>query len=40
MGRRNHYEVHAEMPLRHPLESHLEVRELLRALTVELGAAR
>jgi DNA-binding IclR family transcriptional regulator len=40
VGRRNHYEVHAHVPLRHPLESHLEVRELLRALTVELGADR
>lgn len=28
-GRRNHYEVHADLPLRHPIESHREVRALL-----------
>ena len=28
-GRRNHYEVHAEQPLRHPVESHRDVRALL-----------
>ena len=36
IGRRNRYEIHAEGPLRHPLEQHLEVRALLRALN---GAA-
>lgn len=33
VGRRNHYEVHPELPLRHPLEDHLQVGELLRVLT-------
>lgn len=28
-GRRNRYEVHAELPLRHPVEAHREVRVLL-----------
>jgi DNA-binding IclR family transcriptional regulator len=29
-GRRNHYEVHAELPLRHPMLQGREVGELLR----------
>ena len=33
VGRRNRYEVHAELPLRHPLEDHLEIGALLRVLT-------
>lgn len=28
-GRRNHYEINAEQPLRHPLESHRSVGALL-----------
>jgi predicted transcriptional regulator len=28
-GRRNHYEVHGDLPLRHPLERHHEIGELL-----------
>jgi predicted transcriptional regulator len=28
-GRRNHYEVHAERPLRHPIEAHCDIRALL-----------
>lgn len=28
-GRRNRYEVHADLPLRHPVEAHREVRVLL-----------
>lgn len=32
VGRRNHYEVHADLPLRHPLEDHLAVGALLRVL--------
>lgn len=32
VGRRNHYRVHAEMPLRHPLEDHLEIGAMLRVL--------
>ena len=33
VGRRNRYEVHTELPLRHPLEDHLEIGALLRVLT-------
>ena len=33
VGRRNHYELHPDLPLRHPLESHLAVGELLGVLT-------
>ncbi len=32
VGRRNRYEVHTELPLRHPLEDHLEIGALLRVL--------
>ena len=35
-GRRNRYEVHPELPLRHPVESHREVGDLL-ALILEPG---
>ena len=28
-GRRNHYRVHSELPLRHPIEAHTEVGALL-----------
>lgn len=30
VGRRNHYEVHPELPLRHPIERDHQVAELLR----------
>ncbi len=33
VGRRNRYEVHPNLPLRHPLEDHLEIGALLRVLT-------
>ena len=33
VGRRNRYEVHPTLPLRHPLEDHLEIGALLRVLT-------
>jgi DNA-binding Lrp family transcriptional regulator len=33
VGRRNRYEVHPGLPLRHPLEDHLEIGALLRVLT-------
>ncbi len=33
IGRRNHYQVHAGLPLRHPLEDHLEIGALLGILT-------
>ncbi len=29
-GRRNRYLIHADQPLRHPVESHCRVRELLK----------
>ncbi|UCG40271.1 MAG: winged helix-turn-helix domain-containing protein [Acidimicrobiia bacterium] len=32
VGRRNHYEVHTDMHLRHPLEDHLAIGALLRVL--------
>ncbi len=32
VGRRNHYEVTQHSPLRHPLESHVDVNELLELL--------
>ena len=31
-GRRNHYEIHADVPLRHPLEAHHTVGELVSLL--------
>ena len=39
IGRRNRYEVHPELPLRHPLEDHLEIGAILRVLT-ETGNPR
>lgn len=33
VGRRNHYQVNATLPLRHPLEDHLEIGALLRVLS-------
>jgi DNA-binding Lrp family transcriptional regulator len=33
IGRRNHYEVNGDLPLRHPLEARLEVGVLLRVLS-------
>ena len=35
-GRRNHYTVHPDRPMRHPLEEHLEVDALMRAITPQL----
>lgn len=32
VGRRNHYEIHAEAPLRHPVEKEHSIGELLVAL--------
>lgn len=29
-GRRNHYRIHPQQPLRHPVEAHRTVRDLLR----------
>lgn len=36
-GRRNHYEVHDELPLRHPLHRHHTVGELIRFLQGPAG---
>ncbi len=38
-GRRNFYEVHDNLPLRHPLESHATVGALLRAVLQQGGRA-
>ena len=35
VGRRNHYTVHGELPLRHPLHNGRQVGELLRAIEPE-----
>ena len=32
IGRRNHYQVNADLPLRHPLEDHLSIGDLLRVI--------
>jgi len=32
VGRRNHYEVHGDVPLRHPLQRDLDVGTVLRVL--------
>jgi DNA-binding IclR family transcriptional regulator len=39
VGRRNSYEVHPDAPLRHPLERHHEVGELLEPLLAKRQAA-
>jgi DNA-binding IclR family transcriptional regulator len=31
-GRRNHYQIHRAIPLRHPVESHRNVGHLLRSI--------
>ena len=33
IGRRNHYKVNPNLPLRHPLEDHLQIGALLGVLT-------
>ncbi|MBA2349285.1 MAG: winged helix-turn-helix transcriptional regulator [Solirubrobacterales bacterium] len=38
-GRRNHYRLNAEMPLRHPQEEGHQVGEILAVLEPEHGAA-
>jgi hypothetical protein len=37
VGRRNRYEVHPELPLRHPIERDHEVGALLEALELHTG---
>lgn len=34
-GRRNHYEIHTQLPLRHPIEEHRNVDDLLQVLLSE-----
>lgn len=36
-GRRNHYEVRAGLPMRHPVESGVDVGQLLDALCKDVG---
>ena len=38
-GRRNRYEVHADRPLRHPVEAHRDVRVLLDLILGSGGGA-
>lgn len=40
VGRRNHYELRADVPLRHPLESQHTVGELLDLLAGPVGRRR
>jgi len=37
-GRRNHYQLFPELPLRHPLERHRQIGELLQALDLDSAA--
>jgi hypothetical protein len=37
VGRRNQYEVHDELPLRHPLHRHHTIGELIRFLQAPAG---
>jgi DNA-binding MarR family transcriptional regulator len=39
-GRRNRYEVHSELRLRHPLESHHTIGELLELLSSEAARSQ
>ncbi len=39
LGRRNHYELHTELPLRHPLEDGHIIGELLEVVARSRGAA-
>lgn len=34
VGRRNHYEINPDRPLRHPLEAHHQVADLLTSLDI------
>jgi DNA-binding MarR family transcriptional regulator len=36
VGRRNHYTVHGELPLRHPLNTEHQIGELLRVIEPEI----
>ena len=38
-GRRNEYEIHPELPFRHPIEQQAEIRALLGIFEPKAGAA-
>ena len=38
VGRRNHYKIHPELPLRHPIERGREIADLLRLVEVSPDA--
>lgn len=38
VGRRNHYQIHPELPLRHPIEQDREIADLLRLVNVSPDA--
>lgn len=40
IGRRNHYQIHREIPMRHPIEREHQVGELLQALGLGPTARR
>ncbi len=37
VGRRNHYEVISETPLRHPLEDHIPIGDILQTLGARIA---
>jgi DNA-binding IclR family transcriptional regulator len=37
IGRRNHYEVKPETPLRHPLEDHVPIGDILHTLAARIA---
>lgn len=39
-GRRNHYEIHRDRPLRHPVEAHCTVGDLIEMFRAALQNAR
>jgi predicted transcriptional regulator len=39
-GRRNHYEVRSELPLRHPIEKHVRISALIDFVAAERTRAR
>jgi DNA-binding IclR family transcriptional regulator len=40
VGRRNHYDIHPELPLRHPVEQHRDIGALLTLLGESSRARR
>jgi DNA-binding Lrp family transcriptional regulator len=39
-GRRNRYQIHPDLPLRHPIESHCKVKALISLVNEPVPAAR